>query len=80
MIEDTRDSVTVELDGDGTHIDIYDEVNKCNPYFIELAGIKTAADIMGWAIHLSEKKWVTAYALEKFIELAARTKNISIHR
>lgn len=75
-----KEPMTVEYDKEGTHIDIYDDTNKHNPYYVELATINTGADIIGWAIHLSEKNWMTAYAIGRFMQLAASAKKIIINR
>lgn len=55
-----------------------DVVGVGNPYIIHLDRIKTASDLLGWTVHLSEKTWCTPRILRGFIHAACKANNIKI--
>ena len=44
------------------------------PYHIELGRIKSKADLLGWALHLCHKTWMTPEYLGEFIRRVSKIK------
>jgi len=65
--------VTVRLSVDGKAVDIFDERMTADyPYYVELDAIKSGADIMKMAKHLSKKNWLTDVDVARFIVIAEK--------
>jgi len=48
-------------------------------YRVDLEHINTAADMLGWIMHLSQKTWVTPRHLMELIEHAERHRGIQVN-
>ena len=44
------------------------------PYHIELARIKSKADLLGWVLHFCHKTWMTTEYLGEFIKRVSKIK------
>lgn len=48
------------------------------PYEIDLARIKTAADLLGWVRQLAGKPWMTAERLKLFVDAISKHKGFKV--
>ena len=54
-------------------------LNFVYPYEIDLDRIQTTGDLLRWVLHLSEKDWMTAERLNRFITKVGRHKGFKIY-
>jgi hypothetical protein len=61
------------LDGEAVVFHIADD------YRILLSRCDTAEKLLGWIVHLTEKKWMTVPLLRHFIRLVSEHHGIDVH-
>jgi hypothetical protein len=70
-----RENQTVNLYG----FSPYEPYSGLDPYEIDLDRIKTERDLLAWALHLTEKSWMTCSGLNHFITTVGEYKKFKIY-
>jgi hypothetical protein len=52
---------------------------KLPSYEVDLSRIKTERDLLAWALHLSEKNWMTCSLLNEFIAVVGKHKRFKLY-